>query len=62
MGACLVGIDAVCMALLAFSASWWGGTPAAERVDSAVMLLQLVALCGEVDACMHDVSVCHVFM
>lgn len=47
MGAGLVGIDAVCMALLAVSASRWEGTPAAGKVDSAVMLLQLFALCGE---------------
>ncbi|CAM9193318.1 unnamed protein product, partial [Ectocarpus sp. 13 AM-2016] len=46
MGAGLVGIDAVCMALLAVSASRWKGTPAAGKVDSAVMLLQLVALCA----------------
>lgn len=47
MGAGLVGIDAVCMALLAVSASRWEGTAAAGKVDSTVMLLQLFALCGE---------------
>ncbi|CAM9925955.1 unnamed protein product, partial [Ectocarpus sp. 8 AP-2014] len=46
MGAGLVGIDAVCMALLAVSASRWEGTAAAGKVDSAVMLLQLFALCA----------------
>lgn len=47
MAAGLVGVDAICMALLAISASWWEGKPAAGRVDTAVMLLQLFALCGE---------------
>ncbi|CBN79737.1 hypothetical protein Esi_0430_0011 [Ectocarpus siliculosus] len=46
MGAGLVGIDAVCMALLAVSASRWEGTAAAGKVDSVVMLLQLFALCA----------------
>ncbi|CAN0007882.1 unnamed protein product [Ectocarpus fasciculatus] len=46
MGAGLVGIDAVCMGLLAVSASRWEGTAAAGKVDSAVMLLQLFALCA----------------
>ncbi|CAB1116602.1 unnamed protein product [Ectocarpus sp. CCAP 1310/34] len=46
MGAGLVGIDAVCMALLAVSASRWEGTVAAGKVDSAVMLLQLFARCA----------------
>lgn len=47
MAAGLMAVDATCMALLAISASRWDGTAAAARVDSAVMLLQLLALCGE---------------
>ena len=47
MAAGLMAVDATCMALLAISASRWEGTAAAARVDSAVMLLQLLALCGE---------------
>lgn len=47
MAAGLMAVDATCMALLAISASLWENTTAAARVDSAVMLLQLLALCGE---------------
>ena len=50
MAAGVMAVDATCMALLAISASRWDGTAAAARVDSAVMLLQLLALCGEWDA------------
>lgn len=46
LGAGLVGINAVCMALLVVSALAWDGTPNAKRVGTAVILLQIVALCG----------------
>eukprot|EP00752_Nemacystus_decipiens_P003432 g3173.t1 len=46
MAAGLMAVDATCTALLAISASRWDGTAAAARVDSAVMLLQLLALCA----------------
>ena len=46
MGTALYGIDAVCMALLAFSADFWEGTSRAKGVDRAVMITQVVTLAG----------------
>lgn len=47
MGIALYAIDAICMAVLAVSADKWEGSQRAEEVDSAVMIMQLVALLGE---------------
>ncbi|CAM9800080.1 unnamed protein product [Ectocarpus fasciculatus] len=44
MGACLTLIDAACMAMLADTALRWQRTPRAKRTDTAVVVLQLVAL------------------
>lgn len=47
MGALLYGTDAVCMALLAASAAMWEGTPRAEGIDTAVMIVQMLTLAGK---------------
>lgn len=47
MGACVVAINAVSVALLAISALEWKGDSRAEDVDTAVVFLQLLAFCGE---------------
>ncbi|CAM9664947.1 unnamed protein product [Scytosiphon promiscuus] len=44
MGIALYGTDAVCMAVLAVSASKWEGSPRADRVDKTVMIIQVVTL------------------
>eukprot|EP00903_Cladosiphon_okamuranus_P017681 g16281.t1 len=44
MGLSLYGLDAVCMAMLAVSAAKWEGSPRAKEVDSAVVIMQLIAL------------------
>ncbi|CAM9575765.1 unnamed protein product [Ectocarpus sp. 8 AP-2014] len=44
MGACLTLIDAACMAMLADTAHRWQRTSRAKRMDTAVVVLQLVAL------------------
>lgn len=45
-GACLAGLDAICMAVLAVSVMEWEGTEHAERADKAVMIIQLMVLVG----------------
>lgn len=47
MGIALYGVDAVCMAVLAVSADKWEGTSRAEKVDSAVVIVQVVTLAGK---------------
>lgn len=47
MGACLVGVDAISMALLAVAALRWQGTAKEERMNTAVMVMQVLALAGE---------------
>ena len=47
MGFALYGINAVCMAMLAVSADKWEGSPRAGEVDSAVVIMELIALSGE---------------
>lgn len=47
MGVCLMLTDAVCMALLAGTVIRWEGTPRATQVDTAVVIIQLVALVGK---------------
>lgn len=47
MGIALYGSDAVCMGMLALSASKLEGTATASRIDTAVMVIQLIALAGE---------------
>lgn len=42
-----MAVDAVTVALLAISSLKWEGTGKARRVNTTVMFLQLVALCGE---------------
>lgn len=52
IGACVMAIDAVCMAILATAALKWEGTDRAEHSNAAVIALQLFSLCGE----MHSLS------
>lgn len=47
IGACLYAVDAVCMALTAASAQWWKDTPRKNTVDTAVALIQVTSLYGE---------------
>ena len=47
MTAALYGTNAVCMAVLAVAVYNWEGTPRAKRVDTAVLIIQLVSLVGE---------------
>lgn len=42
-----MAIDAVCMGLLAAAAIKWEGTDTADRLSTAVIVLQLFSLCGE---------------
>lgn len=59
MGTALYGSDAACMAILAVSADKWEGTARANRVDTAVMIIQLVALAGEwLSSIVHEASWC----
>lgn len=51
VGVCLFAIDSVCTALMAASAHLWAGTPRATTVNTAVALVQLIALCGERSFC-----------
>eukprot|EP00903_Cladosiphon_okamuranus_P021834 g20077.t1 len=46
IGACVMAIDAVCMALLAAAALQWEGTERAQHSSSAVIALQLFSLCA----------------
>lgn len=46
LGAGIVGVDAVCMAILGVCAVAWEGTPLAKRISKAVVLVQIVALFG----------------
>ncbi|CAM9909350.1 unnamed protein product [Ectocarpus fasciculatus] len=46
MGYVVYGLDAASMAVLAVSADKWEGTERASRVDSAVMMVQLLILAG----------------
>lgn len=48
VGACIAGADAVSMAVLAAAALAWEGTENAERADTAVMVIQLMVLAGEI--------------
>eukprot|EP00752_Nemacystus_decipiens_P002264 g2145.t1 len=45
IAACMMAIDAVCMALLAAAALEWEGTDEAEHSSTAVVVLQLFCLC-----------------
>lgn len=47
IGACLVAIDATSEALLAMSVISWDGAERAKTVNTLVVALQLVALCGK---------------
>lgn len=47
IGACVMAIDAVCMALLATAALKWEGTERAKHSSTAVITLQLFSLFGE---------------
>lgn len=47
MGVCLVGIDAICMILLAVAALKWEGNAKEEKANKAVMIMQVLALVGE---------------
>ena len=46
IGAGLMLADAVCMGILSIAASRWEGTPRADRVDTAVVIIQLIVLLG----------------
>lgn len=45
----MLAIDAVCMGLLAAAAIQWEGTDTANDFSTAVVVLQLFVLCGELD-------------
>lgn len=47
MGACVVFVDASCMAMLADTVLRWEGTKRAKQVDTAVVLINIVVLVGE---------------
>ena len=47
IGASVMAMDAVCMALLAAAATVWEGTSRERHVSTAVIALQLFTLCGE---------------
>lgn len=47
IGAGVLAIDAVCMGLLAAAAIQWEGTDTADDFSTAVVVLQLLVLCGE---------------
>ena len=47
LGACLLLVDASCMAMLADNVLRWEGTSRAKQLDTAVTIIQLVALVGE---------------
>lgn len=46
LGAGIVGVDAVCMAMLGVSAVAWEGTMVAKKISKVVVLVQIVALFG----------------
>lgn len=46
MNACVVGIDAVSMGLLAISVQIWEGTDNAKTANTTFVALQLLSLCG----------------
>lgn len=48
LGACLLFVDASCMAMLADSVLRWEGTSRAKQLDTAVTVIQLVALVGKI--------------
>lgn len=43
---CLSGTNAICVAALGITTLEWRGTKEAERVDNAVMIIQLIVLVG----------------
>lgn len=45
--ACVLAIDAVCTGLLATAALRWEGTDRGSHVNTAVIVLQMISLCGE---------------
>lgn len=45
-GAALMCVNAVCMAVLFVSALVWEGTPTAQKISNAVIIVQIVALGG----------------
>jgi len=47
MGIALYATNAACMAILAVSAGAWNGTLRAKRVDTAVVVIQILTLVGE---------------
>lgn len=44
---CILGADAVCMAVLTIAALAWEGTENAKRADNAVIIIQLMVLVGK---------------
>lgn len=46
LGAGIVGVDAVCKAILGVCAVAWEGTPLEKKTSKAVVLVQIVALGG----------------
>lgn len=42
-----MAVNVVCLAMLAISAIWWGGTNNEENVDFFVFVTEFAVLCGE---------------